>query len=346
MIFCFFFLSVRFISPPVKFETLCTMNKPNPTYLNPVYPHYMADPFVLRHDGQYFAYGTAAASPEGWQFPVLRSPDLVHWESAGWALKPVPGGDQYWAPEVAYHDGRFYLYYSAHGVEGRDHQLRVAVSDHPAGAFEDCGRVLVPNEPFTIDAHPFRDADGQWYLYYSRDFLTLDGDYRVGTGIVVDRLIDMLTLAGDPRTVVRPHADWHLFLSNRPMYGNVYEWHTIEGAAVRHHNGRYYCFYSGGAWERENYGVSYVVADHPLGVYERPADASTALMQSVPGAVVGPGHNSFTEAPDGQAIIVYHAWDTAMTARMMCIDRLTWDGERPMLHAPTHTPQPADWMKP
>jgi len=314
------------------------------TYTNPVYPHYMADPFVLRHDGHYYAYGTAEPSTEGWQFPVLHSLDLIQWDLAGWALQPVPGGNQYWAPEVAFHNGKFYMYYSARGINGRDHQLRLAVSEEPIGRFIDSGSILTPDDPFTIDAHPFRDEDGQWYLYYSRDFLTLDDDYRVGTGIVVDRLLDMQTLAGDPQVVVRPHADWHLFQSNRPMYASVYEWHTIEGAAIRRHNGRYYCFYSGGAWERENYGVSYVVADHPLGAYHRPSDASTALLLSVPDQVIGPGHNSFTEAPDGQEIIVYHAWDTAMSARLMRIDRLTWDGDRPILHAPTYTPQPAAWI--
>jgi len=32
------------------------------------------------------------------------------------------------------------------------------------------------------------------------------------------------------------------------MYGGVYDWHTVEGPALRVHQGRYYCFYSGGAW--------------------------------------------------------------------------------------------------
>lgn len=321
------------------------MIQPASTYTNPVYPHYMADPFVLRHDGHYYAYGTAAPSADGWQFPVLHSPDLVHWEAAGYALPPIPGALQFWAPEVAYHDGRFYLYFSAQGIDGRDHQLRVAVSDQPTGPFVDRGHVLTPDDPFTIDPHPFRDVDGQWYLFYARDFLTLDGEYRVGTGIVVDKLIDMETLAGAPQIVVRPHADWHLFQSERSMYGAVYDWHTIEGAAVRRHNGRYYCFYSGGAWERENYGVAYVVADHPLGPYHRPPEAANALLKSVPGQVIGPGHNSFTEAPDGQEIVVYHGWDVERTARLMRIDRLTWDGDRPVLHAPTFTPQPIPWLK-
>jgi GH43 family beta-xylosidase len=68
------------------------------------------------------------------------------------------------------------------------------------------------------------------------------------------------------------------------------------------------------------------------------------LLKSVPGKVIGPGHNSFTEAPDGSEIIVYHGWDAAHTARQLRIDPLTWDGDVPVMHGPTHTPQPAPWM--
>jgi GH43 family beta-xylosidase len=311
------------------------------TYVNPVYPDTMADPFVLKHDGFYYAYGTAPAGPDGKRFPVLRSPNLIDWEPLGHALVP-PGGVDFWAPEVAYDAGKFYMYYSAQGIGGQDHQLRVAVSDSPAGPFIDCGHVLVPDQPFSIDAHPFRDQDGQWYLYYSVDFLELEGEHRVGTGIVVDRMLDMTHLAGEARLVVRPHADWHLFLAQRPMYGAVYDWHTVEGPAVQVHDGRYYCFYSGGAWERENYGVSYVVADHPLGPFRRPEPSHAALLMSTrAGRVIGPGHNSFTRSPDdSETWIVYHAWDLARTARRMCIDKLEWHGDQPLTAGPTSTPQP------
>lgn len=315
-----------------------------PTYTNPVYPGYFADPFVLLHDGRYYGFATAPTQPDGREFALMTSDDLVQWMPQGGALEPVSGAVQYWAPEIAFHDGTFFMYYSAQGIDGRDHQLRVATSKQPQGPFLDCGLILTPDQAFTIDAHPFRASDGTWYLYYSRNFLTLDGDFRVGTGIVVDRLTDMLTLAGDPQIVIRPHADWQLFEQQRPMYGAIYDWYTIEGAAVRVRDGKIYCFYSGGAWERENYGVSYVVADHPLGPYQRPDGPSRPLLTSVPGQVIGPGHNSFTTAPDGSDVIVYHGWDAAMTARQLRIDRLTWQGSRPILHGPTFTPQPAPWL--
>ncbi len=309
------------------------------TYTNPVSDRYMADPFVLSHKGHYYAYGTGPAV-EDRQFPILHSIDLVTWEPKGAALIPAVG-DEFWAPEVAYNAGTFYLYYSAHGVDGNDHQLRVATSADPLGPFVDAGKVLVTDQPFSIDPHPFQDRDGQWYLFYCRDFLTLDEDYRVGTGIAVDRMLDMTTLAGNPQTVIRPHADWHLFMARRPMYGNVYDWHTIEGAAVRVHNGHYYCFYSGGAWERENYGISYVAADHPLGPYTRPAEAQEAILRSMPNHVIGPGHNSFALSPDkSEEFVIYHAWNPEKTDRLMRIDRLTWEGDVPIIHGPTYTPQP------
>lgn len=308
------------------------------TFTNPVYAKYLADPFVLRHGEHYYAYGTVPEQPDGRQFPVIESTDLVHWQPHGGTLIPS-GGDAFWAPEVAFHDHKFYMYYSAHGIDGRDHQLRVASSGDALGPFTDLGVRLVPDEPFSIDAHPFRDADGTWYLFYSIDFLTLDGDWRVGTGIVVDRMLSMTQLAGEPRVVVRPFADWQLFLAQRSMYGQVFDWHTIEGAATRVHDGRYYCFYSGGAWEHDTYGISYVVADHPLGPYTRIDDPP--LMRSVPEHVIGPGHNSFTQAPNGEEVVVYHGWDTAMTARLMRVDRLTWRGNTPIMNGPTWMPQPA-----
>ena len=308
------------------------------TYTNPVYDRYFADPFVLKLDGVYYAYGTVALPDR--TVPGLRSRDLVTWESLGDVLEPLDRPvEAYWAPEVAYDGGRFYMYYSAGRSEGEEHQLRLACSEVPGGPFSDVGVVLDPDDPFTIDAHPFRDDDGRWYLFYCRDFL--EGD-RVGTGIVVNELSDMRTLAGERRTVVRPFADWNLFAENRHWYGRTWPgWYTVEGPFVRKRNGRYYCFFSGGAWRETNYGVSYAVAEHPLGPYEVVEPDGPSLLRTVPDAVLGPGHASIVASPSGESeYLVYHAWDPGRGARLMPIDRLDWTPDGPRCDGPSVDPRP------
>jgi beta-xylosidase len=319
--------------------TVQPMSQPTPTYTNPVHPDYFADPFVLRVGPDYYAYGTAGRPTlDGRAFEVLRSRDLVHWTSLGGALDRLSGEAQdYWAPEVAEHAGQFYMYFSA-GQADKGHQLRVARADAPEGPFRDLGVVLTGDDPFSIDASPFQDEDGQWYLYYARDFL--DGE-RVGTALAVQRLEDMTRLVGERHTVLRASADWQIYKRDREMYGGVYDWHTCEGPFVVHRGGRYYCFYSGGAWEQPNYGVSYAVADHPLGPWTEPAVGGPTVLRTVPGRIIGPGHNSLVVGPDGHDYIVYHAWDAALTGRRMCIDRLDWTPDGPLTAGPTDTPQPA-----
>ena len=313
------------------------MTEEPPTYTNPVHEEYFADPFVLRHDGVYYAYGTVAEP--GRTLPGLRSRDLVRWESLGDVLAPLERAEPlvYWAPEVAHDGERFWMYYSAGEEEGEGHQLRAATSDAPEGPFRDVDAVLDPEDPFTIDAHPFRDEDGAWYLFYCRDFL--EGE-RVGTGIVVDRLTDMTTLARDRRVVVRPFADWNLYQAQRRWYGRTWDWYTIEGPFVRKREGRYYCFFSGGAWREPNYGVGYAVAEHPLGPWTV-TEPEPTILRTVPDVVLGPGHASLTSSPGGDDYIVYHAWAPDRGARLMRIDRLEWTPEGPRCDGPTLTPQPA-----
>ena len=307
------------------------------TYTNPVYAQSFADPFVLRVGDGYVAYGTGRIV-DGRAFEVLRSSDLVHWTSVGGALEPPADLDatDFWAPEVAAHDGRWFMYYSG-GVGDAGHLLRVAVADAPEGPFRDQGLVLTPDERFAIDPHPFRDADGQWYLFYAHD--VLEGD-RVGTTVAVDRMLDMTRLEGHPRTLLRATDDWQLFRRDREMYGRVADWHTLEGPFVVARDGRYFLLYSGGAWEEPSYGVSYAVADAPLGPYHEPV-TGPAILRTRPDAVLGPGHNSVVAGPDGADWIVYHAWDVGRTARRMCIDRLAWGPDGPERSGPSTEPQPS-----
>jgi beta-xylosidase len=303
----------------------------------PVYENYFADPFVWRHGNEYFAIGTgereASGDPSELVFPLLRSQDFETWEFAGRALlRPEHSlGNNFWAPEVVFNEGRFHLYYSV-GFGDKQHQLRVATSQTPLGPFQDFGRALIdPNEcAFAIDAHAFRDDDGRWYLFYARDFLDSADGVRPGTALAVAPMKSMTELAGEHRVVLRARHDWQRFQRNRPMYGATYDWHTLEGPCVRKHEGRYYCFYSAGRWENDTYGVDYAVADHVLGPYSDDGNENgPRVLRTISRDMLGPGHNSIVTTPDGEDWIVYHAWDAAMTGRRMFIDRLVWTSEGP-----------------
>jgi beta-xylosidase len=325
-------------------------------YRNPVYPYYLADPCAWKFQGEYFAVGTGPVAEkviaeendftsfqmgeEHLAFPLLRSLDLVNWRLHGGAVRVEPEfrGGTFWAPEVAYDGKKFYIYYSV-AKTGLEHRLRVASSATPLGPFMDEGPLLPESDrcPFAIDAHPFQDVDGQWYLFYARDFLDYGQGVRAGTAIVVDRLINMTRLAGERRTVLRARCDWQLFQARRSIYGEVFDWHTLEGPFVRVRDGKYYCFYSGGCYQGESYGVDYGVADNVWGPYSDDGnEAGARVLKTVPGRVIGPGHHSIVEGPDGKSDwVVYHAWDPKMQARTMRIDPLEWSASGPRCLGPT-----------
>ncbi len=312
-------------------------------HTNPVYGSYFADPFVWRYEQIYYAIGTgeleATGRTLGKVFPLLQSSDFYQWQSAGSALvRPEPSlGKDFWAPEVAAWEGKFYLYYSV-GHGDKNHQLRVAVSELAQGPYRDCGKSLLDPAkcPFAIDPHPFQDEDGQWYLFYARDFLDSSEQVRAGTALMVTRLRSMAELDGEGTVVLRAHCDWQRFQANRSMYGKTWDWHTLEGPCVTKHAGRYFCFYSGGRWETENYGVDFGVADHVCGPYSDAGnEGGPRVLKTVPGRVLGPGHNSIISGPDGEDYIVYHAWDKDMKARHMFIDKLAWTESGPRCEGPT-----------
>ena len=319
-----------------------------PAHINPVYGGYFADPFVWKYKETFYAIGTGALEASGKTigkiFPVLQSQDLMQWQFASNALvRPENDlGNTFWAPAVAYVAGVFYLYYSV-GEEDKNHQLRVARSEAPQGPYEDAGKSLLDTRqcPFAIDPHPFLDDDGQWYLLYARDFLDVCAEARAGTGLAVAPMKSMEELGGPERIILRANQDWQRFQAKRSMYGRVWDWHTLEGPCLTKHEGKYYCFYSGGRWETQHYGVDYAVADRVVGPYSASgSENGPRILKTVSHHVLGPGHNSLTLGPDDETeYIVYHAWDGELKARYLFLDRLVWTPEGPRCEGPTFGPK-------
>jgi GH43 family beta-xylosidase len=153
-------------------------------------------------------------------------------------------------------------------------------------------------------------------------------DYRVGTGIVVDRLTDNMTrLAGTETMVLRAKHDWQLYERNRSIYDHIYDWYTLEGAATwEQEPGVYICFYSGGNWQNTSYGVDYGISySSPMGPYKEDSTNQARITHSIDGTIIGPGHNSIILGRDRQTTyIVYHAWNKAKTMRSPYVSQLNW----------------------
>jgi beta-xylosidase len=149
---------------------------------------------------------------------------------------------------------------------------------------------------------------------------------------MVTKLAGMVAAEGMGRTVVRARSDWQRFKKDRQMYGRKFDWHTLEGPFVHFHEGLYYCFFSGGCWENETYGVDYAVSKNVTGPFTDAGNESgPRVLRTIPGDLIGPGHNSLIQGRDGKTNIIFHAWDPARTARRMFIEPLTWTPVGPRL---------------
>ncbi|MEA4982232.1 MAG: family 43 glycosylhydrolase, partial [Paludibacter sp.] len=120
----------------------------------------LADPFILYHNNQYYAYGTSDANG----IAVYTSDDLKFWSKASrLALhKDNSYADRwFWAPEVYYLNGQFYMYYSA------DEHICVATAKSPLGPFtQEVQQPMFAEKG--IDNSLFIDDDGKAYLFFVR----------------------------------------------------------------------------------------------------------------------------------------------------------------------------------
>jgi GH43 family beta-xylosidase len=307
-------------------------------YQNPVYEHDFPDPFVFKFCGEYWAICTGYWH-DGGVFGMLHSRDLVHWKDYGSAINPPPFEQPcYWAPEIFYDDGKFYLYYSVGNEENME--IRVAVADTPAGKYVDSGYRLT-EEKFAIDAHVFVDEDNSRWLFYAIDFLEHS---HIGTGTIRDRLLSPFQLEGKPQPVSRAKYDWQVYDPVRANKGNV-RWHTIEGSYVIKRKGVYYQMFSGGNWQNPTYGVSFSTTRDFLAPeeWQQYSDGEKILpiLQTIPGKVIGPGHNSVVRGTDNfELFCIYHRWsDDLQRGRLLALDRMDFVGERMLILGASSEPQ-------
>ncbi|HEX8124069.1 MAG TPA: glycoside hydrolase family 43 protein [Allosphingosinicella sp.] len=310
------------------------------TFANPVIDSDFPDPAILRaKDGYYYVYATQTERGGKWiNLQVARSRDLIAWEQLGDALPARPAWASrtrdFWAPHVAEHQGRYYLYYSAKPDEAltdgkKGLCLAVATSDRPEGPFTDMGRPLQCGPGFVnIDPMSYDDpATGKRLLYWGSGF----GPIKVRE-LAPDRMsfapwstaIDLIKV--DPKTPYR---------------------RLVEGAWVELRGGYYYLFYSGDNCCGK--GVRYAVMVARSRSATGPFELKPGTLLEGSAKWIGPGHNSVIDDEYGESWIVYHAvastrprskpTDEVNTRRAMLIDHLVWTDEWPRVKGPTSGPQ-------
>lgn len=315
------------------------------SFSNPLPGPALGDPFVLRHGGRFYLYGTndGPPLPDGRAVPLYRSDDLLRWEFLGGALIPLDPAADHWAPEVLAWNGRFYMVVSFGDVEHVGHALWVARAERPEGPFRLRAQISAQDERFSIDGAWLLDDDGQLYLYRCVDFIDVE-DPPHGTGIVVQPMRDPLTPAGPPSVVLRAFAPWQVFERGRPMplYGGrtFGEWTTIEGPAPVKRAGRYFCGYSGGNYRRD-YGTGEAVADSPLGPYRDLRGSEGPLFRTTPGLIDGPGHFSVIRPDLVRDWVVLHGRSPGEPVRKVWLCPASWGPDGVAIGALTSEPQPA-----
>ena len=93
-------------------------------------------------------------------------------------------------------------------------------------------------------------------------------------------------------------------------------------------DGKYYFMWSAGSWTNGTYHVNYAVSDSPIGGWT----GATAVLEAQEGIADGPGHHGYlhVEGTEDDWLIVYHRriiGDLEAGHRMLCIDRMTFDGD-------------------
>jgi beta-xylosidase len=291
---------------------------------------------VIQHDGRYYLFGTNASNTG---FKFWESADLVHWTPKDWAYQETDDSwakSHYWAPEVKEYRGKFYMTYSAMPKRTDTPRLLIAlaVSDKPAGPYEDLHAPWFDFGYSAIDGHIFVDDGGKPYLYFSRNGVQ-DG-YSFGIIYGVALADDLSNPVGEAVKLIEADQPWEKvrYAENR----------CNEGAFVLKHEGRYYMTYSANHTGFPHYGIGYATADKPLGPWVKAQENPIAATNPDVG-VSGPGHSCVTRSPDGKEMfIVYHSHADPQKPsgeRVVNIDRLEFDENGKLkINGPTRSPQP------
>jgi beta-xylosidase len=118
-------------------------------FKNPLsFPFDAGDPFIMRWNGKYYL----VPSTHSYGIKMYESDDMVNWIDKGWVVTGTddpPPSDDYYAPEIIYYKGSFYLCTSP---KGDGHYFYKSTTDSPLGPY------------VCISGNLGRGIDGAFYL--------------------------------------------------------------------------------------------------------------------------------------------------------------------------------------
>ena len=160
------------------------------------------DPFILTYNGKYYLYGTRAKNT--WEyspietvgFDVYISDDMENWSEPKEIFSYYEGfwGDrQYWAPEVHYYKGRFYLFASFNS-ETTHRGTAILVCDTPDGRFiEHSNRAITPWDWECLDGTLYVENDTP-YIVFCHEWTQI----KDGTVCALQLTPDLKESVGEP----------------------------------------------------------------------------------------------------------------------------------------------------
>ena len=217
-------------------------------------------------------------------------------------IKDVPwAGKQMWAPDAAYKNGMYYLYFPVKDKNGV-FRMGVATSKKPAGPFTAEPQPIEGS--YSIDPCMFEDSDGQFYMYFGGIWggqlqhwpnnqhqptnPLKKGNETAYLPRVAKMSADMKSFAEPVREVKIVDEKGNLFLESNN------DKRFFEAAWLHKYNGKYYFSYSTG----DTHNICYAVGDNPYG----PFTYKGIVLKPVKGWT---NHHSIVEVK-GQWLLFYH----------------------------------------
>ena len=231
-----------------------------------VYPSHDLDVTVPENDfgDQYGMTDYRVISQAHPEAPGTDHGEALHLRDIPWASK------QLWAPDAAFRNGRYYLYFPARDQLGV-FRIGAATSLRPEGPFK--AEPLPITGSFSIDPCVFRDDDGEFYMYFgglwggqlqcwtngtfSAAAQEPLGDADALTPKVAKLTADMLQFAAAPKDARI------LDEAGEPLKGRDTERRYFEGPWVHKYRGTYYLSYSTG----DTHYLVYATSDKPTGPF-------------------------------------------------------------------------------